>query len=143
MLDNVFTCLLFLRMCCLSIYIVLYFRWMWPTAAKEFIVHSSYLFWNKYSNVLCGVFRQSDLLYSKMSTFPFNDLNNFDLNLLLQLQQNTGSPSISDEQYDNSITNIINNNSEEFVFNINAIVFTRIKYGYYGPLICVHSSFTL
>ena len=64
--------------------------------------------------MLCGVFRQSDLLYSKMSTFPFNDLNNFDLNLLLQLQQITGSPSISDEQYDNSITNIINNNSEEF-----------------------------
>ena len=48
-----------------------------------------------------------------MATFPFNALNDFDLNLMLQLQNNLGENSISDEQYERDTSNAINNNSEE------------------------------
>ena len=66
-----------------------------------------------------------------MTTFPFNDLNNFDLNLLFQIQPaDTGSPPVSDEQYDNNISNIINNNMQEFecYFDDNDNSFVKSRY---------------
>ena len=64
-----------------------------------------------------------------MSTFPFNDVNNFDLKLLLQLQHDIASGNISDEQYEINISNTIDNNLEEieytFDFNDNSLVKSR------------------
>ena len=44
-----------------------------------------------------------------MSTLPFSDVDDFDLNLLLNLQQNDAN-SMFDEQYEYNISNTINNN---------------------------------
>ena len=51
-----------------------------------------------------------------MATFPFNALNDFYLNLMLQLQHNLGENSIFDEQYERDTSNAINNNSEEIEY---------------------------
>ena len=51
-----------------------------------------------------------------MATFPFNALNDFDLNLMLQLQHNLGENPISDEQYERDTSNAINNNSKEIEY---------------------------
>ena len=56
-----------------------------------------------------------------MSSFPFNDVNDLDLNLLLQSHRSDDSIPISDEQYEYSISNTINNNLEqlEYAFDNN------------------------
>lgn len=68
-----------------------------------------------------------------MSTFPFNDVNDIDLYWLLQLQHNVSSNSVSDEQYEQNISNAFNNNLEEieYALDVNDISFVKSRWVFY------------
>ena len=66
-----------------------------------------------------------------MASFPFNDVSDFDLYRLLQVQQNADSFSISNEQYELNISDTINNNVEEFEYTLDVNDQSFVKSRYY------------
>ena len=66
-----------------------------------------------------------------MSTFPFNDTDNFDLNLLLRLQHDIASGNLNDEQYENNILNTINNDIGQLEYTFDFNDNSRVKSRYF------------
>ena len=66
-----------------------------------------------------------------MASFPFSNVSDFDLNLVLQPQHNASSTLISDEQYEQNISNVINSNAEEFEYSFDSNDNSLINSRYY------------